>query len=123
MIRLIWAKIEHLRGNKANCRAISDDKITFSVYLNPLDQHGQAETKQGSRIIALVDDVQGLGVCVYNEDGFAFKFGQDLSISGDVDCHDCSVIARGLVTSLASHVHNTTAPGSPTDGPIAPPGV
>lgn len=147
MIRLIWAKVESVSGSKAVCSAVSNADIKFDVYLNPLDMQGQADTAQGTHIIALVDDVQGLGVCVYNENGFAFKFGQSVDISGDVSASgkatiggnvtasgnviakDCQILISpsdvpgpAIVTSLANHTHAvTTAPGNtapPTPTPI-----
>lgn len=146
MIRLIWAKVESVSGSKAVCRAVSNADIKFDVYLNPLDREGQADTAQGTRIIALVDDVQGLGVCVYNENGFAFKFGQSVDISGDVSAsgkatiggnlkasgnviaNDCQISISpsdvpgpAIVTSLANHMHTCAAPGSPTSTPIPTP--
>lgn len=147
MIRLIWAKVESVSGERAVCSAVSNADIKFDVYLNPLDREGQADTAQGTRIIALVDDVQGLGVCVYNENGFAFKFGRSVDISGDVSASgkatiggnvtasgnviakDCQISITpsdipgpAIVTSLANHTHAvTTAPGNtapPTPTPI-----
>jgi hypothetical protein len=127
MIRLIWMQIESVDGEKATCKAVSNGNIRFVVYLNPLDRQGQANTAAGTRLIALVDDVQGLGVCVYNENGFAFKFGQSVNIDGDISANG-DVSATGDVTtgellaklSFNAHVHECSAPGAPSLGPVMP---
>jgi hypothetical protein len=127
MIRLIWMQIESVDGEKATCKAVSNGNIRFVVYLNPLDRQGQANTAAGTRLIALVDDVQGLGVCVYNENGFAFKFGQSVNIDGDISANG-DVSATGDVTtgellaklSFNAHVHECSAPGTPSLGPAMP---
>lgn len=131
MVRLIWAKIDSVSGSRAKCHAVSNDNIKFEAYLGVLDRQGQADTQAGTLILALLDDVTGIAVCVYNTEGFAFKFSQDLSITGDVTasgdvtvtgdikCNDCGVQAGTL--SLLTHIHPVT--GANTGAPTAPPTV
>lgn len=115
MVRLGWFRIESITGDK--CRAVCEynNAISINLYLQVIDQPGQAETAKGGRVFAVWDDVSGEGVVVYNPQGFSFKFGQNIAVSGDItasgDVTGSDLIAG--ILSMGNHIHQvTTAPGN-----------
>ena len=121
MVRLGWFKIESITGDKCLAVCEYNNAISINLYLQVIDQPGQAETAKGERVFAVWDDVSGEGAVVYNPNGFSFKFGQNIAVSGDVTASG-DITASGDVTgsdliagilSMGNHIHQvTTAPGN-----------